>query len=382
MISHTHTNAGSTFPFHTLTLPDESKPLGAIPGNTLRLIAGDASDRKFYRLDTAELKAICMRFPKWEGGYGGDPISWLGMHHALDAVGIPVPRVYAVDEQRACIWTEDFGDQFLNYRLRNDLLDETDPECTLTLGYYRQALDLLVHAQYPERPIPAHPALKLAFDKEKLLFEMRFFVTHFMKGFLKIESEQPDFNLEPLMADFERLCQTLDARERVLCHRDYHVRNVMIEDNHAKWIDFQDARMGPHTYDVVSLVRDSYVRITKATRENLYAYYFDQLNRTRQRQGLAAITLADYHTELLYMGMQRNIKAIGSFGYLATTKGKPGYLGYVNWTLETLTAPENTVSEKTNLWTEYPAVMSLLRSLREGELRRLMSRRMEEFLNR
>ena len=62
----------------------------------LVLIAGDASDRKFFRLINDPISAICMQFPKWEGGYGGDPISWIGMHTALTQMELPIPKIMPV----------------------------------------------------------------------------------------------------------------------------------------------------------------------------------------------------------------------------------------------------------------------------------------------
>mgnify|MGYP000452784728 CR=1 FL=1 len=86
-----------------------------------------------------------------------------------------------------------------------------------------------------------------------------------------MNEDNPDY--KGLYEDLNLLAKKLDACERVLCHRDYHVRNIMLKNEKIYWIDFQDARMGPHSYDVVSLVRDSYVNITWETRKNLFSYY-------------------------------------------------------------------------------------------------------------
>jgi aminoglycoside/choline kinase family phosphotransferase len=348
-------------------------------GPWLRLIAGDASDRKFYRLEGSDVSAICMRFPKWEGGYGGDPISWLGMHKVLLEMGIPVPAVLEIDEEKACIWTEDFGDNFLNCSLENDVLDLESSASTLSIDYYKQALDLLVMAQYPTQKHGSHPAQNLFFDTQKLMFEMKFFVTHFLNGVLSLDVNEDASQWKPLFNDFAKLSQWLDSQERVLCHRDYHVRNVMIVDKKAKWIDFQDARMGPHTYDVVSLVRDSYVRISNKTRAHLFRYYFQNMNMARERQGLSPLTREHYDTETLHMGLQRNVKAIGSFGYLATTKGKPGYLSYVRWTLETLTSDACIRTPHCDLTKEYPALMTLLQNLKHGTLAPVLENALKRF---
>lgn len=349
----------------------------------LRLIAGDASDRKFFRLENMPQSAICMQFPKWEGGYGGDPLSWLGMQEALLAAGLPVPKVLHVDEPNCCIWTEDFGDDFLNVELRGATLDMRDPACGPTIGHYERALSLLVDVQFPRTPLRAHPAEDRFFDFEKLHFEMRFFLKHFLGGFLGIEMAGAPQREKDLRRAFEEdlaeLCHWLDTRPRVLCHRDYHVRNVMIVEGTPRWIDFQDARMGPCTYDVVSLVRDSYVRITEETRAHLYAHYHALISTRCVETGLAPMEATEYETEILHMGLQRNIKALGSFGYLATDKRKPSYLRYVTHTIDTILSPGSRASRASNVADEYPAIYAFFEALRHGELRKLLERRLEEF---
>lgn len=343
--------------------------------DSFKLIAGDASDRKFYRVQEAGQSLICMEFPKWEGGYGGDPLSWLGMHSALAAIGMPVPKVVRVEEERARIWTEDFGDSFLNHALRRDVLDLEDPLCAETIRFYRESLDLLIDAQYPKTPLPEHPALDRHFDFEKLHFEMDFFRKHFLSNWLGLDlggAEWKSF-ANALDADFRELCRWLDGRERVLCHRDYHVRNVMMKDGHPHWIDFQDARMGPHSYDVVSLVRDSYVRISWPTRFSLMRYYLDGVNRRRLQAGRPSLGWGEFCTESLCMGLQRNIKALGSFGYLATQKGKPGYLNYVRQTIEVLASPEARACEGFSLAQRLPGLDSLISELSLGRLSNLIN---------
>lgn len=346
---------------------------------SLTLIAGDASDRKFFRYESAEVNAICMKFPKWDGGYGGDPISWLGMQSALMTIGIPVPQVLAVDELNACIWTEDFGDQFLNTFLGNRILDETDQDCQSTIGLYKEALDLLVQTQYPRRPIPNHPAQNRAFDSEKLMFEMNFFMTHFVKGWLGLPFTENDPRDRDLVQELRSLCAWLHDSERVLCHRDYHVRNVMVVAGQAKWIDFQDARMGPHTYDVVSLLRDSYTRITSTTRSSLLRFYGTKLNEARSRCGLTPIDSEKLFHEASLMGLQRNIKALGSFGYLATQKQKTSYLKYVISTINTILSDDFAKGSGVRTADAFPATVDFLHDITEGRWKALFEAKLRAF---
>lgn len=333
----------------------------------LELIAGDASDRKFFRLvNDKNGNAICMQFPKWEGGYGGDPISWIGMHNALNKMGLPIPQILEVDETNACIWTEDLGNDFLNSVLKTEILDIHNPECHTAIEYYENALSLLIKIQHPTVVID-HPASNRFFDFEKLFYEMNFFITHFLNGLLNLNVEEGKKSWKGLYEDFNLLCKKLETYDRVLCHRDYHVRNIMIKDKNIYWIDFQDARMGPHSYDVVSLVRDSYVNITWETRHHLFSYYLDTLNSRRKSLNLKIISYSDFHLESLLMGLQRNVKALGSFGYLATKKSKPDYLKYVKHTLNIVCSKYAQAHEETDLKRLMPHIFELLDNLNTGK---------------
>lgn len=343
----------------------------------LILIAGDASDRKFFRLVDNNLNALCMQFPKWEGGYGGDPISWIGMHSALTRMNIPIPKILEIDENNSCIWTEDLGDIFLNSLINEEYLDINNPNCQETLKYYEQALDLLLLAQYPIFKID-HPAETRFFDFDKLFYELNFFVVHFLNGFMGLNiSEQSH---KELFEDLRLLALKLDNCEKVLCHRDYHVRNIMVKDKKIYWIDFQDARMGPHSYDVVSLVRDSYVKITWETRKYFFKHYLNNLNNIRIKNNFSPISESSFNFELILMGLQRNLKAIGSFGYLATKKGKNSYLKYIQYTLTILTSLEAQIHQETDIKHMLPNLYSLINNLFEGEISRKLDKLINKYL--
>jgi aminoglycoside/choline kinase family phosphotransferase len=324
----------------------------------LQLIAGDASDRKFFRCREGDASFICMQFPSWRGGYGGDPLSWLGMHHVLEQWRLPVPAVVHVDESNACIWTTDLGDHFLNRDLGSLPFDARRPEHHKTFTQYQEALKLLIAAQYPMvHGELQHPAKNRFFDQEKLLFELNFFGEHFLQGLL--ECEIP----ESLRQEWLGLATEIAKFEPVLCHRDYHARNLMVCNDAVHWIDFQDARLGPHLYDVVSLLRDSYVRFHPDTREQLFQDYFGYLNQARVANGKDPMTAAGFHRERLMVGLQRNIKALGSFAYLFRIKGKKVYLSFVCHTVDLILAE----SKASEMAVRYPATFRLLDALASGK---------------
>src|SRR6185503_7271464 len=134
----------------------------------------------------------------------------------------------------------------------------------------------------------------------------------------------PDTRAE-LRREFAALVDVLAGEPRVLCHRDYHSRNLMLHDGRLYLIDFQDARMGPDTYDLVSLLRDSYVDLPEQTVSELIAYF---LALKGNRYGERA-----YCERFDLMALQRNLKALGTFGYQTTARRNPVYIQYIPRTL-------------------------------------------------
>ena len=112
----------------------------------------------------------------------------------------------------------------------------------------------------------------------------------------------------------------------MLCHRDYHSRNLMLRDGRLCIIDFQDARLGPNTYDLVSLLRDSYVDLPDQTVEELIAYFLALQGHTRDD--------AEFRRRFDLMALQRNLKALGTFGYQTTARRNPVYIQYIPRTLQ------------------------------------------------
>jgi aminoglycoside/choline kinase family phosphotransferase len=163
----------------------------------------------------------------------------------------------------------------------------------------------------------------IAFDDAKLLWELEFFTKHFLQAYRGVVFEK--IEREALQEEFIGIARELAAEPRVLCHRDYHSRNLMLTDGRLVIIDFQDARMGPDTYDLASLLRDSYVDISSETLDELIAYFLALKGRTREA--------AAFRHRFDLMALQRNLKALGTFGYQTTSRENPVYIQYMARTL-------------------------------------------------
>jgi N-acetylmuramate 1-kinase len=141
--------------------------------------------------------------------------------------------------------------------------------------------------------------------------------------------------------------------------------------------------MGPHSYDVVSLVRDSYLSITPKTREFFISHYKSCLHQRMEFLKVSNINSVfnGFNRELLMMGLQRNIKALGSFGYLCSEKSKPSYLTYVQQTLQTLLHRNHISSENVNLFELFPTTMDFLAELFEERLSFVLKEKTQDALS-
>jgi aminoglycoside/choline kinase family phosphotransferase len=128
-----------------------------------------------------------------------------------------------------------------------------------------------------------------------------------------------------IRAGFAGLCREIASWPRVLCHRDFHSRNLMLHRGVLHWIDFQDARMGPATYDLASLLRDAYVSLP----EDLV----DELGDAFRREAVPHEAPDVFARRLELVSVQRNLKALGTFGFMATARQRLHYLQYVDGTL-------------------------------------------------
>jgi len=288
-----------------------------------RLLKGDASDRKYYRatylLKTSpdRLRSIViMQLAKLEP----EP-NFNCIQKFLKKMDIPVPDILRFDAERGLIFLVDCGD--------THLVDKIEAEPKNIVYWYQKAIEIIVafHTRATENLTPDCPAKNLFFDEEKLMWEMDFMLEHYVHGMLKnvLSFDEKNKTREALGT----LCKSLSDQNRVFTHRDYHSRNIMIHNDKLKVIDFQDARMGPCQYDLVSLLKDSYIVIEESVRKELLEYYIECM------QGYGREIKRDSFYKIFdWMSVQRNLKAIGTFAYQSKILGNDRYLQYVEPTLE------------------------------------------------
>ena len=308
--------------------------LDSVSEDVLQKISGDASDRCYFRYQpVSEISLICMKFKEWCNGFGGSADDWIEVQNFLKKNNISVPEIIKIDRKKSIIWISDLGDISLYSLLQQFNRSEAYINPSPTSVFYENAIQMILKFQYPNVSHEYLSQSKRAFDTEKLFSEIKFFITHFIQGILltsRIIDIKEDVLEEIVDEELLPLCQWISSRPRVLCHRDYHSKNIMIKDSTLYIIDFQDIRMGPHTYDVTSLLRDSYYELPLQEEERLFLIYHSNL------MSFSKIDYTSLFDEYQKVGFQRNIKALGSFGFLTIQKQKKEYLKYVEPTLKTL----------------------------------------------
>jgi len=277
-------------------------------------LAGDASTRRYFRLSGRGAPQVLALYPE---PFAAEESSFLGVRALLVDCGLPVPDVLDVDGARGLLLLEDLGDVTLQQALQGASAAQRE-------SFYREALGQLARLQEQAARVPQQAAcFRSAFDTPKLSWELHYFQKHFLEGQRGCELSVED--RATLAESFHRLAEEIASWPRVLCHRDFHSRNLMLHDGRLCWIDFQDARLGPASYDLVSLLRDSYVDLD----EDFVAARCEEFRRL----ALPGDAPAVFERRFELLSVQRNLKALGTFGFMQSVRGSDVYRPYVPRTL-------------------------------------------------
>jgi len=281
-------------------------------------LTGDASDRKYFRVIPADGPSLVIALHA--GAIEFATLPFANVARLLRQIPLPVPEILGHSDALGIVALQDLGDVTLQAHL-----GASSPAEHAAL--YRDAVALIELLQRRGADFASSESLPygIAFDVEKLTWELEFFAKHFVEGYRGVTLAKPE--REALRAEWSAIVDELASEPRVLCHRDYHSRNLMLSDARLYIIDFQDARMGPDTYDLVSLLRDSYVDILDRDIDELVAYFLALKGRS------SAADVTEFRRRVDLMSLQRNLKALGTFGYQTMTRRNPVYIQYMPRTL-------------------------------------------------
>ena len=279
-------------------------------------LTGDASDRRYFRVlipdDGSQVLAV------HPGPIDFRSMTFVRVAELLNLLTVPIPAILSYSNELGIISLEDLGDVTLQAHLGAATPTEHK-------ALYRQAVTLIEALQRrgAEMASREYPPYAISFDVAKLAWELDFFTKNFLEGYRGIVLTAR--TRAALAEEFAMIVGELAAEPRVLCHRDYHSRNLMLHEESLYIIDFQDARMGPDTYDLVSLLRDSYVDLAEDEVDDLIAFFL------ALRRG--ADDAEEFRRRFDLMAVQRNLKTLGTFGFQTISRGNPVYIQYMPRTL-------------------------------------------------
>lgn len=278
------------------------KPFQLIP------VVGDASFRRYFRVQLQDSSLIAMDSPPEKE----DCKPFIQLAHRLGQLNLQVPQILAADENEGYLLISDLGDQLYHYNLNSENAD----------SLYRNALrDLvIIHSDY-RGAMDTLPA----FGWQAMLNELTLFTEWFLQKYLELNLSENNLNL--LQQTYNTLLKSATEQPQTFVHRDYHSRNLMIlPDNQVGILDFQDAVIGPITYDLVSLIRDCYIDWPLAQVHTwALAFYHD----LKQANIISDVDEKTFMRWFDLMGIQRHLKAIFIFARKYLRDNNDFYLQFI-----------------------------------------------------
>jgi len=283
----------------------------------IQKITPEFSERQYYRIFLKDRSFVLQH------SFGEAPEaifdSFLKTQAAFRSARVKVPKIYAHSKERSWILMEDLGKIFL----------QSDPR----VSHIESSLEYLIHLmQSYDKKRDAQklskqcPNFSLSFDEAKYEAEMKYCHKYFITQTLRKDGNS-----------FLEWCRPNNAflaqRAFFFCHRDYHSRNILLKNGHPVVIDFQDARWGPITYDLVSFLWDPYLKLEKSQIEvylkSFLAVMLEYKNEFSKEQCAYFENIGDFKEELCRMRVQRMLKVVGSFAAIHVEKNNKNFLEYI-----------------------------------------------------
>lgn len=298
---------------------------------TITPLAGDASFRRYFRLRHEGREQVVMDAPPGKE----DLKPFIHIATLLKNAGIQVPEINVINLTQGFLILSDLGDTLLLQQLNDNTAD----------SYYKKALETLLKIQGATTNDPLIPH----FDRAHMLKEMQLCLDWFFAAYLKIDLSEEEYTL--IQSTMDWLATEIASQPTVLIHRDYHSRNLMLNTREElAVIDFQDAMLGPITYDLVSLLKDCYIAWPRERVLEWVADFYEL-----QPIASAQFTPEEFIRAFDLCGLQRHLKVLGVFSRLAIRDGKPRYLADLPLTL-------NYVLECAELYKELHPLLHLFQS--------------------
>lgn len=283
----------------------------------IAVLKADASTREYFRVPWSGGTAIVCAYPEQ---LAEQIDSYKDVTGLFTAAHLPVAKIYEINAEQGLVIQEDLGDEILRDRLATSDVESRD-------WLLKEAISLIARIQLAT-PLAFERnsiASRLRFDEEKLLWELDYFNEHYFTTLKK--RPLGEAASKALRDEFRELANELAEDAEVLCHRDFHAANLMIDPSgKMRMIDHQDARIGTVAYDLVSLLLD---RITDLPSPEWLAERRRYFLEIRQTLGMPKIDETDFAYKFRMQTVQRCLKAAGTFSYQSAARGKDYFLPFI-----------------------------------------------------
>ncbi len=303
--------------------------ISATPTDIIKL-HGDASNRIYYRLDFADRASlILMQLPPGPSSVSEEitnaaskptELPFITIDRFLRSKNLPAPEILAYSASEGLMILEDFGPETFEKRIL-----ASTPE--IQKNWYQKAIDLMITMQSqcdPQKHSTSDcVAYTRSFDATLLNWEFDHFFEFGIEARLNKKIAEED--LKTLRQHAQAITAHLVTLPQTFVHRDFQSKNLMVQNEALKLLDFQDALLGPLPYDLVALLRDSYIALPADTVKELVAYYVEQKSKNLPSPLKGDIFLKDFD----WMTIQRKLKDAGRFVYIDRVKKNPNFLQHI-----------------------------------------------------
>jgi len=315
---------------------------------TLNKLFGQASARQYFRAETPERAPFVVMYlpdgfssPAEEitkvGADAPKELPFINVQKYLKNIGVLVPEIIALDENHGFILLEDLGDQSLE-----KIVAGIDTDYFTV--YYKKVIESLVDLQMKTQASPPNDTIIVHrhFDHDLLNWEFYHFLEYAVEDRFQLKvSEDEDIEFKRIA---NSITEVITQMPQGFVHRDFQSRNIMFKNFNFYLIDFQDALMGPVLYDLVALLRDSYINITPKMLDGFLSYYASLLPEGHPYYEQKENIKNHFH----FIALQRKMKDTGRFQYIKTVRGNPNFLknvpqslSYVNESLDVLSQSDD-----------------------------------------
>jgi|CXWL01.1.fsa_nt_gi aminoglycoside/choline kinase family phosphotransferase len=286
-------------------------------GESTKFVAltADASTREYFRISWKGQTAVACVYPE---PFNAAEQTYLDTSRLFISCGLPVARILDFDEACGVIVQEDLGNRILRDEMTDNLRRSR---------LRNEAISLIAQIQTAtEKAYETNSiASRLKFDTEKLEWELGYFKEHYFTTYIRsplVPAEDADLSIE-----FHELSRELESFASVLCHRDFHAANLMLDgQDRMRIIDHQDARIGSPSYDLVSLLLD---RITDLPSREWLAEKRKFFLEMRVKLGLPRLDEEEFAYQFRLQTIQRCLKAAGTFSFQSVNRGKTYFIPFI-----------------------------------------------------